>query len=250
MRAIAHRSLLALCVLTAAVAASAQTADEVIEKSLAALGGRPALGKLTSRSTTGTMTVSTPGGDIVGTIEVLSQVPNKTRTLLNLDLTPVGGQSLVVDNRFDGTSGYAMDTMRGNSDMPASQVANLRNATFPTPLLDYKERGSKVELAGKEKLADRDVYALTITPTSGPVIHLLIDAQSYLPAKTTVTLDMPELGSVEQSIEFSDYRDVDGVKVPFRLKGSSAVQTFTVVITKVEHNVKIDPALFVKPAAK
>ena len=48
----------------------------------------------------------------------------------------------------------------------------------------------------------------------------------------------------------SDFRDVDGIKVPFKLVGSSSVQTFTVVVTKVEHNVNVDPARFAKPAAK
>jgi hypothetical protein len=40
------------------------------------------------------------------------------------------------------------------------------------------------------------------------------------------------------------------VKVPYVIKGSSAIQTFTITVTKVEHNVKVDPAMFVKPAAK
>ena len=143
-----------------------------------------------------------------------------------------------------------MDSMRGDNDMPPGQVATLRNAIFPTPLLTYKERGTKIALAGREKVADRDAYALTITPAAGPVAHLFLDAETYLPAKTVVTIELPEIGSVEQTIEFADYRDIDGVKVPFRLKGSSPVQTFFTASSKVEHNVKIDPALFVKPAVK
>jgi outer membrane lipoprotein-sorting protein len=243
--------LLAAAVLSFAPAASAQTADEIVEKSLAAIGGRAALGKLTSRSTTGSMTVSTPAGEVSGSIEVLNQVPNKIRTLINLDLSSLGAGSAVIDQRFDGTSGFASDSMRGNRDITGDQLANLRNGFFPTPLLNYKERGTKIELAaGKEKLGDREAYALTLTPTAGPPSHLFIDAQSYLPIKAVVTLDVPELGSMEQATEFSDYRDVDGVKVPFKVHGTSSVQTFTIVVTKVAHNVTIDPALFVKPVEK
>jgi hypothetical protein len=55
---------------------------------------------------------------------------------------------------------------------------------------------------------------------------------------------------VEQTTEFSDFREVDGVKLPFKLKGTSAVQTFTVTVTKVEHNKKIDESLFSKPVEK
>ncbi|HET9359950.1 MAG TPA: hypothetical protein VFO58_09375, partial [Vicinamibacterales bacterium] len=70
--------------------AAAQTADEIIEKHLAAAGGRAALGKLTSRSMAGTITLSTPGGELSGPFEILSQAPNKSRTLITLDLTALG----------------------------------------------------------------------------------------------------------------------------------------------------------------
>jgi len=43
---------------------------------------------------------------------------------------------------------------------------------------------------------------------------------------------------------------VNGLKIPFLLKGQTGPQPFTVVVTKVEHNVEIDPSLFVKPAVK
>jgi hypothetical protein len=48
----------------------AQTADDVVEKYLTAIGGRDTLGKLTSRTATGTISVTTPAGDLTGTIEL------------------------------------------------------------------------------------------------------------------------------------------------------------------------------------
>jgi outer membrane lipoprotein-sorting protein len=250
MRSKCTRILLAVSMLTRAGAVSAQTADDIIEKSLTAQGGRAALGKVTSRSTTGSLAVSTEGGNFSGTIEVLNQAPNKVRTLITLDLSSVGAGSLVVDQRFDGTKAYRLDSMQGDSDVTGSRLEYLRNNVFPTPFLNYKERGVQVTLVGKEKLGDRDAYVLTFAPPTGPASRAWIDAESYLPAKVVVTIDTPETGPLEQTTEFSDFREVDGVKVPFRFKNSSAVQTFTVTITKVEHNVKIDAALFSKPASK
>jgi outer membrane lipoprotein-sorting protein len=250
MRIASKRLLTAALVLSWAAAASAQTADEIIEKTLTAMGGRAALGKLTSRSSTGTMTVSTPGGEIAGTIEVLNEAPNKSRTLITLDLSAVGAGPMTLDQRFDGTSGYAIDTMRGNHEITGGQLELMKHNTFPTPFLDYKERGSKAELAGTEKVGDRDAYVLNITPASGPASRLFVDAQTYLPVKAVTTVNVPEVGDLEQTTELSDYRAVDGVQVPFRIKGSSSVQSFTIAVNKVEHNVKVDEALFSKPADK
>src|SRR6266849_2023240 len=97
--------------------ARAQTADEIIEKHLTALGGRAALGKLTSRSMTGTISLSTPAGDVSGPVEILSQQPNKSRTLITLDLSSFGAGQMIFDHRFDGASGYVVDTLRGNRDI-------------------------------------------------------------------------------------------------------------------------------------
>ena len=253
MRATSRGVLLGTLVLMGAAAASAQTTptvDEIVEKSIAAEGGRQALAKVKTRSAAGTIRMPTPGGDISGTIEILNEAPNKSRSLVQIDLSAMGAGTMVADERFDGTSGFAMDTMQGNSAITGSRLEALKNAIFPSPLLDYKARGAKIELAGKEKVGDRDAYALNFTPATGPAMRLWMDAVTYLAVKSAITIDVPQLGTVEQVFEFSDFREVDGIKVAFALKGMTGPQPFTVVFTKVEHNVKIDPSMFVKPADK
>jgi hypothetical protein len=248
MRFTCTRILLAAFLLASARTALAQTADEIVEKTLAAQGGRAALSKLTSRKTTGKISISTDAGELPGTIETLNEAPNKTRTLINLDLSSLGAGSMTIDQRFDGTAGYMMDSMRGNSDMTGDRLASLRNGAFPSPFLDYKDRGIRIVAAGKEKVGDRDAFILSITPSTGPASRMWIDAETYLPAKASTTIDTPETGPLEQVTELSDYRDVDGVKLPFQIKSITSVQSFVVTVTKVEHNTKIDPALFSKPS--
>ena len=250
MKIVARRLFVAAMILGCARLASAQTADEVIEKYLAALGGRAALAKLTSRSMVGTMTLTTPGGDVPGTIEILNQQPNKVRTLMKLDLSSLGAGQLVVDQRFDGTSGYALDSMRGNRDITGNQLENMKNGVFPNPLMSYKERGTTVELGPKEKVNGRDAYVLIVKPKSGSIARQFLDAESYLPVRLMLKVDLPEVGEVEQTSEFSDYREVDGVKIPFRVQVTSSIQSFTISVTKVEQNLKIDDTLFSKPASK
>jgi len=250
MKIAARRLLAVAMILGCARVASAQTADEVIEKYLAALGGRAALAKLTTRSMVGTMTLTTPGGDVPGTIEVLNQQPNKVRTLMKFDLSALGAGQLVIDQRFDGTTGYVLDSMRGNRDITGNQLENMKNAAFPNPFVSYKERGATVELGEKEKINGRDAYLLILKPKSGSIARQFIDAESYLPVKLVVKVDLPEVGEVEQTSEFSEYREVDGVKIPFRVRVTSSLQSFTISVAKVEQNVKIDDALFSKPASK
>jgi hypothetical protein len=251
MRTMSLRLIMAALFLLPAHAAFAQTADEVIDKSVAALGGRAAHLKLKSRTTNGTITLSTPAGDIAGSIEVFNAAPNKVRTVIKADLTALGAGPLVIDQRFDGYAGYVMDSLQGNRDMTGSQLDNLKNNSFPHPFLNYKDLGISAKVSGKERVGDRDAFVVLFDPTEGSVVKQFIDAETYIPLKMVMTVEVPQLGrDLEQTTEYLDYRDVDGVKLPFRLRATSSVQNFTIIVTKVEHNVAIDASLFVKPAGR
>lgn len=229
-------------------AAAAQTADEIIEKHIAAIGGRAALGKITSRTITGTITVSTPAGEFSGPIEVYNQAPNKARTLIKLDLTGVGVGQMTIDQRFDGTSGYVIDTLQGNRDITGDQLESMRAAYFPTPLLNYKENGMTVELTGKEKVGDREAHVVILKSKTGPPIRLFFDTTTFSQIRQVVTADVPPVGQIEQTIDFSDERDVDGIKLAHVLKASSTVQSFSVTISTVQHNAALDQTMFSKPS--
>jgi hypothetical protein len=250
MRVISRRLAVALFLVGWACAAWAQTADEVVDKCLTAIGGRAALGKLKSRSMIGTITLSTPAGSIAGSVEILNAAPNKSRSLIKADLTALGAGPLVLDQRFDGNSGYVMDTLQGNRDITGNQLDNLRNSSFPHPFLNYKELGATAQVGGKERVGEREAYVVIVEPPSGSVVRYYVDAQTYMPIKMAITIDVPQLGQeVEMTTEFLDFREVDGIKIPFGLKTTSSVQNFTITLTKVEHNIQIDEALFSKPAA-
>ena len=248
MKIASRLALSAAAVLMCADVAVAQSADEIVEKYLTAVGGRAAIGKITSRSMTGTITVSTPGGDLSGTIELLNQQPNKSRSLVKIDASAFNLGEIVIDQRFDGTTGYILDSFQGNRDVTGDQLASMKNSLFPNPFLNYKEQGITIELVGKEKVGDRDAYVLTVKSVSGPPSRQYVDAQSYLPIKAVVKASVEPVGEIEQTTEFLAYHEYDGIQVPVKIQNTSSVQTSTVYITKVEHNVQIDPALFSKPA--
>ena len=240
-------AVLALLALPSA-AATAQTPDDIIERHLAASGGRTALGSLRSRTSTGSITLGTPVGDLTGTIEVYAKAPNKSRTLINLDLSAVGGGQVVSDQRFDGATGYAIDSFNGNREITGSQLDAMRNGLFPTPLLNYRDSGFQVALTGRDALGTTEAHVILLTPATGPSVRLFIDTVTFMLVKTVITLNVPQLGGdIEQVVEFSDFRDVDGVKVPYGITSTNPAQTVRVTVVEVTHNQEIDDSSFSRP---
>jgi hypothetical protein len=227
------------------------TADEVIEKHLAAMGGRAALAKLESRTATGGIVVSTQGMELAGSVEIYAKAPNKARSYVRLDLSQVGGTEMTVDQRCDGKTAFASNSMQGDREITGNQLQNMQNASFPTPLLTYKDAGAKVELVGKDKVGTRDAIVLQYTPKAGSSVKQYFDAETYLLLRTVVKTNMPEMGGdIEQTSDMSDYREVEGVKIPFSVQAVTPAQTVTIRLEKVEHNKPLDDAMFTKPVAK
>ena len=247
MRTVTKVLVMAVMIACFAQTTFAQNPDEIVEKYLSAIGGRAALAKIKSRHATGTASFSSPAGDLPGVIEVFSVAPNKSRTLLKLDLSVAGMGNATVDQRFDGETGYAIDSLQGNRDISGNQLENLKNAVFPSPFLNYKERGATVEFVRKEPVGGRDTFVMLLKPKAGSTLQCFIDAESGLIVKTIIVVNLPQLGDVQQTTEFLDYRDQDGIKIPFELRNSSAVQSYTIKLTKVEQNVELDPTMFSKP---
>ena len=243
-RALAVAVLLSVFVHTA----SAQTADDVVEKYLGAIGGRANLGKLKSRHITGTVTVSTPGGDLRGTIEIFNQLPNKSRSLMKLDMSAVGMGQTTIDQRFDGEVGVELDANQGNREITGNRLDNFKNEFFPSPFLNFKDWGATAEFVRKESVGDRETFVLLLRPKAGSVIQCFFDAENYLLVKTIVVVSVPEVGrELQQVTEFLEYRDQDGIKIPFRVKNSNSILSYTIDVTKAEHNMPLDETMFSKP---
>lgn len=246
-RLLAFPSLILIAFVSSATPASAQTADEIIEKHLAAMGGREALGKLTSRRVTGTITVGTPNGDLSGPIEVDSKAPNKARAYFKLDLSSLGAGELTVERKFDGIKGWTLDSMQGDSEITGSQLETMKSSIFPSPLLNYKALGMTVDVMPKQPFGGKNALVLKLSPKSGPPVTVLLDPDTYLPMRSSVVVNVPELGGdVEQASELSDYRTVDGVKEAFTITIINPAQTAVVKVSKVEHNVALPDSLFIK----
>ena len=138
----AMRSALVLLVLASPRIASSQTADEVIEKSIAAMGGRAAFDRIKTRAMSGTITLNTPAGDLPGTIEIQNARPNRARTLIKADLTQFGAGMLEIDQRFDGTNGYLLNPCRATATSLGTSSKTCATPVFRTPSCLTRSRDS------------------------------------------------------------------------------------------------------------
>ena len=113
-------------------------------------------------------------------------------------------------------------------------------------LLNYKSTGFTIEMAPREQVSGKSMIVLKLMPKGGSPIFMYFDPDTGLVARTKTTLSTPEMGDLEQISDQGDYRAVDGVKTAFKITNTNAAQSVTITLTKVEHNVAIDDAVFSK----
>jgi hypothetical protein len=225
------------------LAVSAQSADEIIAKYLAARGGLAKIKALKSERISGTISFG-PDGD--GSFVVERERPLKLHTELSLN-----GQTLI--RTYDGkTSGWIYNPFAGIPAVEAMSQAEISNiadeADFEGPFLDYKKKGNQVEFAGKEEVEGKPAYKLKLTNKNGEVRYFFFDVATGLLAKM---LSTTKEGDKTVTIEtyFHDYREVDGLQYPFLVESNSdsTSQARKIMATLIEVDVHIDEARFGKP---
>lgn len=165
---------------------------------------------------------------------------------------------------FDGVSGWKLRPYLNRRLVEPYTAEELKGASLQSeidgPLVDYAAKGTRIELAGLEKVEDRDTFKLKLTFKNGTTTSVWIDAQTFLEAKI---LGQPRrLDGKEHAVEiyYRDYRSVSGLQIPFvletkvlpledpdrRMKDPS-VPVEKVTIEKVAVNPKLDASLFAKP---
>jgi hypothetical protein len=115
-------------------------------------------------------------------------------------------------------------------------------------LVNYKEKGTAIEVIGKEKLEAKDVHHLKVTTKGGTVVHYFLDADSGVELKRSQEIEAQPGMKQTLDTEMSGYQPVDGVMVPRNIKQLMNGQTVVEMnIDKVEFNTVTDDALFRMP---
>ena len=226
---------------TGAAEATLPTIDQVLDKYVAATGGRDALTKITSRQAKGTFELAAMG--VTGTFTLLSKAPNKAAT--SVEITGFG----VFRSGCDGAIAWSDNPMAGLTELSgAAMAAAKRDAVFNSEL-KMKEIFEKLVVTGKQKINEKDAFVVEATPTGSKAETLFFDAESGLLVRHDAER-MSDQGVALTETHYGDYRAVDGVQVSFSIKQVTPQMTFAITLGEVTHNVDIEDAKFAKPAAR
>ncbi len=210
-------------------------AEELLDKYLAAIGGSEALQRITSRVQKGTLTVF--GGQHFPA-EVYSKAPDKRVSIMHLQ----GGDSVTA---FDGKQGWLsvpgrVHMMSAAENDTAHMDADLYFAAH------LKTLYSKFSVDPGGKIDGHETYLVAGRTLGQPPLRLYLDKESGLLLRLIRYAETP-LGRNPTQIDYSDYRDAHGVKLPFRWTIARPGGRFTIQVEQIQQNVAVDDAKFVAP---
>lgn len=239
-------SLLGCVLLPAAVLA--QSVDDIVAKHIVARGGKEKLAAIQTVKMTRTV-----ASGIGTTLKVI--VYKKRPNLMRLEQGPAQPNAPLNPRGINADA--AWDTVQGKAvtrDAKLSAESRDVDGDFDGILVDWKEKGHSVVLAGKEALPGGEAYKLNVTLKSGLARTIYLDAKTYLERRHTGVLNLPGGRQFDITIDFDNWKDVEGVKFPFDITeertGKEPVVTLVTYTEKIEVNVPMDDALFVTPSAK
>jgi hypothetical protein len=222
-------------------ARSSPSADQVLDKYIEAVGGAQRLAGLTSVTARGTSAGYGPDGDR-RPFELFARAPNQRATVVR---TPTGDSTTT----FDGARGWIAAPHRPVPVLPlaGADLDGLRldaELVFPGRI---KQAAAGWRVGLPAVIDDREVQVVQGAGAGGATVTLFFDAESGLLVRQIRYVESP-VGRIPTQVDYADYRDVSGVRMPFLwtvtwLDGRDAIQ-----LTDVRTNVSIDAARFAKPS--
>ena len=232
-----------LAVSSARAASPAPTADAIVAKYVTARGG---LAKIQSVQTLRQKGHVTAGPNQQGIVTRELKRPFNTR----FEFKVQGVTAVFVSN---GKQGWKVDPFQGDaklqplSDQVVAEAAE--QGDFEGPLVDWKTKGNKIELAGQESVAGRPAYKLKVTLASGAVVYDFIDAKS----SALVRIDSVRQvrgRPVQIQTTFGDFKKTSGLLFPgwVEIAAVGRPNVMRVDVESIEVNPQLSDARFAMPA--
>jgi outer membrane lipoprotein-sorting protein len=171
-------------------------------------------------------------------VDIYSKAPDKRDSVMHLK----NGDSITA---FDGKQGWLSIPGRVHMMSAAENDAVSIDADLYFPA-HVKTLYQKFAVAPGEKIDGRDTYLVVGESEGKPPLQLYFDKDSALLLRL-IRYAETALGRNPTQIDYADYREADGVKIPFRWTLSRPGNHFTIQIDQVQQNVPVDDAKFVAP---
>jgi hypothetical protein len=215
---------------------AAASADAILDKYVAALGGADAIQKVTSRVEKGKLLT----GGHETPIEVISKASYKRISVTHMP----NGDTITA---FDGSNGWLGNPGRPPRDMSAGEADAAKLDADLQFSVHLKETFGEFRVGHPEKIGDAQCVAVIALRKDQPPVRLWFDTESGLLVRMVRYAETP-LGRNPTQIDYADYRDVEGVKTPLKWTLARPGGRFTIQVTDVQQNVPVDDARFEKPA--
>src|ERR1700691_2121690 len=216
--------------------ANLPTVSQLVDNYVRALGGSAAIEKISTRVEKGATTFHGQ----TQTVEIFTKAPDKQSIVRRMS----GTESIVTT--FDGQSGWSIAPGRPPREMHDADISAARiDADLQFPL-HIQKIFPELRQEYPEKIADRDAYLLLAIREGQPPVKLYFDERSGLLVRMVRYGESP-LGRNPTQIDYADYRDVDGVQIPFRVTTSQPGNISTIQLETVQQNAPIDLAQFTRP---
>ena len=226
--------LFALAAMMSIQSVKAQTADEVIDKYVTALGGKEKLLSLKSVKKVGSLNVQ--GMDVGLKITRVQGVGSRN------DISVPGmGEGFQVVNPIKGWDFMPFMGQTSPEEVSGDKLkSSLSLLDIQGSLVNYKEKGSQVEMSGKEKVENAECYKLKLTDKQGVISTLFIDSKSNYLVKSIITAKSSN-GDINTELSFGDFKKTDeGYIFPF----SEVMDRGTIIFTSIETNKPVDEKIF------
>ncbi len=224
----------------AATAAALPDAKTILAKYLESVGGAAALNKITNREMRGEIggMQGAPGEQQEFAITIVAEAPEKRYS------TVFRGKDPSV-TAFNGAEGW-LSSPNGVRPMSATerQAARIDAEFYFAERLPEMYQDFKVEDGGE--VSGAKTYLVSARGKDTPPLRLYFDQQTGLLVRL-VRLNETPLGALPTQIDYADYRDVDGVKIPWRWTLARPGGQFTIQLQSVKSNVTVDEKMFVMP---
>jgi len=218
------------------------TVDELMRKSIEAAGGEANWRKITSRVATFNIDLENQG--VQGSGISYAKAPNKSAT--ETTITALGKTIATGFDYFDGTGGEEAYSFAPANKYTGKRLEDARLGADFYALLDWKAAYKKIDIARLGKIGEEEAYVVNFEPEKGSKFTEYYSTKTFLLLKREGTIPSSTSSvSVPYWTTFSDYRDVDGVNIPFKTVNYTAGNGNVVTILKdVKHSVKIEDSVF------